>query len=116
MRQSDPPDALMQAFRLEGRVAAITGGARGIGYATAQLFLAAGARVVLLDRDAPAAADAAARLGPGASALALDVSREDEVTRAFDAIVAVFTIIGIQRTGGVHQPHHFSEIAEAAGE
>ena len=31
-------------------------------------------------------------------------------------IVAVFTVIGIQRTGGVHKPHHFSEIAEAAGE
>jgi hypothetical protein len=32
------------------------------------------------------------------------------------AILAVFTMIGISRTGGAKQPHHFSEIAEAAGE
>ena len=31
-------------------------------------------------------------------------------------ILAVFTVIGLQRTGGAKQPHHFSEIAEAAGE
>jgi NAD(P)-dependent dehydrogenase (short-subunit alcohol dehydrogenase family) len=78
----------MDAFRLDGRVAAITGGARGIGYATASLFTAAGAQVVLLDLDEAAARDAAARLGPAASALRLDVASEDEVTRAFDAVVA----------------------------
>ncbi|MFD1577780.1 SDR family NAD(P)-dependent oxidoreductase [Ramlibacter ginsenosidimutans] len=80
--------SLMDAFRLDGRVAAITGGARGIGYATASLFTAAGARVVLLDLDEAAAREAAARLGAAASALRLDVSSEDDVTRAFDAVVA----------------------------
>ena len=79
--------SLMDAFRLDGRVAAITGGARGIGYATASLFTAAGARVVLLDRDEAAARDAAARLGPTVSALRVDIASEDEVTRAFDTVV-----------------------------
>jgi NAD(P)-dependent dehydrogenase (short-subunit alcohol dehydrogenase family) len=83
-----PSESLLNAFRLDGRVAAITGGARGIGYATARLFIAAGARVVLLDLDEAAATEAAARLGPAASALRLDVASEEEVTRAFDAIVA----------------------------
>lgn len=78
----------MKAFRLDGRVAAITGGARGIGCETARLFLAAGARVVLLDRDENAVTEAAARLGPAASGLRMDVSAEDDVTRAFAAIIA----------------------------
>ena len=80
------PGSLLGAFRLDGRVAAITGGARGIGYETARLFTAAGAHTVLLDLDEAAARDAAARLGPTASAMALDVSREADVVRAFDAI------------------------------
>jgi len=78
----------LDAFRLDGRVAAITGGARGIGYETARLFTAAGARTVLLDIDEAAAAEAAGRLGPTASAMRLDVASESEVTRAFEAIAA----------------------------
>jgi NAD(P)-dependent dehydrogenase (short-subunit alcohol dehydrogenase family) len=77
----------MDVFRLDGRVAAVTGGARGIGYETARLFVAAGARVVLLDQDETAVTEAAARLGPAASAVRLDVSAEDDVSSAFEAIV-----------------------------
>ena len=84
---SSPAD-LLSAFRLDGRVAAITGGARGIGYGTARLFVAAGAKVVLLDVDKDAAAKAAAQLGQQASHAQLDVSSEAEVIRAFDAIVS----------------------------
>jgi NAD(P)-dependent dehydrogenase (short-subunit alcohol dehydrogenase family) len=80
--------SLLQAFRLDGKLAAITGGARGIGYATARLFAAAGARVVLLDRDEAAAADAAAALGEGVFALPLDVASEPGVEQAFGAIAA----------------------------
>ena len=79
---------LLEVFRLDGRVAAITGGARGIGYETARLFAAAGARTVLLDVDEAAAMQAAERLGPAASALRLDVASEADVARAFDGIVA----------------------------
>src|ERR1700730_14836703 len=39
------------AKELEGKVAAVTGGASGIGLASAEAMLAAGARVVLVDRD-----------------------------------------------------------------
>jgi NAD(P)-dependent dehydrogenase (short-subunit alcohol dehydrogenase family) len=83
-----PDPALMNVFRLDGRVAAITGGARGIGLETARLFTAAGARTVLLDVDGDAAAQAAEALGPTASALLLDVASEQEVDRAFEAIVS----------------------------
>jgi NAD(P)-dependent dehydrogenase (short-subunit alcohol dehydrogenase family) len=78
----------LDAFRLDGRVATITGGARGIGFATAKLFTAAGARTVLLDIDGPAAAEAAAKLGPLASAMQLDVSVEADVNRVFDEIAS----------------------------
>lgn len=80
--------SLLDAFRLDGRVAVITGGARGIGHATAQLFTAAGARTVLLDVDEAAAAQAAATLGPLASSMKLDVSVEADVNRVFGEIAA----------------------------
>jgi NAD(P)-dependent dehydrogenase (short-subunit alcohol dehydrogenase family) len=82
----EPTGSLLDAYRLDGRVAVITGGARGIGLETARLFIAAGARTVLLDRDEAAARGAAARLGPQATALRLDVSVEADVARVFDEI------------------------------
>ena len=52
---------------LAGRVALVTGGARGIGLAIAQRLVAEGARVAIVDLDEPAAKNAAS--GPGASAI-----------------------------------------------
>jgi NAD(P)-dependent dehydrogenase (short-subunit alcohol dehydrogenase family) len=85
---SDAFDALdaFGAFRLEGKVAAITGGARGIGRAIGELFVAAGARVILLDLDGEAARDTAHALGPQASAERLDVCDEAQVDTVFDEI------------------------------
>ncbi len=55
----------MNRIDLNGRVAAVTGGARGIGLAIARRFLASGAKVSLWDRDAPAIAAAQKELGGG---------------------------------------------------
>jgi NAD(P)-dependent dehydrogenase (short-subunit alcohol dehydrogenase family) len=52
---------------LEGKVAVITGGASGIGFALATAFLAAGSRVVVADIEAPALDAARSRLGDGRS-------------------------------------------------
>jgi NAD(P)-dependent dehydrogenase (short-subunit alcohol dehydrogenase family) len=57
-------DALAR-FRLDGRTAAITGGARGIGYAVAELFTGAGADVALIDINAESGRESARRLAAG---------------------------------------------------
>jgi len=93
-------------MRLRGRRAVITGGASGIGHATARQFVAEGAGVVLLDRDAAGLARASAELGiPG---LAVDVADPDAVTGAIGAaaatlggIDAVVNAAGISRWAGL---------------
>ena len=77
----------LDRFRLDGQVAVITGGARGIGRATAEAFAAAGARVVLVDRDLDEAKRAAATIGK-TEAYALDVTNEAGVDRFFDELAA----------------------------
>jgi NAD(P)-dependent dehydrogenase (short-subunit alcohol dehydrogenase family) len=59
---------------LNGQVVAITGGARGIGRATATALIAQGARVAIGDIDAPMAAKTASELGSGTIGLPLDVT------------------------------------------
>ncbi len=64
--------------KLEGKVIVITGGAGGIGEATARRAHAEGARVVITDREPGRVEEIASELGEGAIGLAVDVaSRED---------------------------------------
>src|SRR5688572_7962286 len=62
---------------LQGKVVAITGGARGIGRATAKALSRRGARVAIGDLDADLAATTAEELGPEAIALELDVTKRE---------------------------------------
>ncbi len=65
--------------------AVITGGASGLGRATAEAFVTAGGRVALLDRAASAGADVAKAMGAAAAFTPADVTSEEDVSRALDA-------------------------------
>jgi NAD(P)-dependent dehydrogenase (short-subunit alcohol dehydrogenase family) len=71
----------MNRIGLEGRVAVITGGARGIGFATAKRMTASGARVAIWDIDGEQAAATASEL-EGAGGFQVDVSDERAVASA----------------------------------
>jgi NAD(P)-dependent dehydrogenase (short-subunit alcohol dehydrogenase family) len=77
-----------------GKVAIVTGGAGGIGRATVERFVEAGAQVVIADVDAERGEALAATLGAAASFVATDVARADQVDAAVDHAVRHF--------GGLH--------------
>ncbi|HEY9306708.1 MAG TPA: 3-oxoacyl-ACP reductase [Microbacterium sp.] len=79
--------------RLKDRVAIITGGASGIGLATARRFAAEGARVVIADLD-PATGELAADEVDGVFR-AMDVADETQVNAVFDGVAAEFGRIDI---------------------
>ncbi|MBB3039268.1 SDR family NAD(P)-dependent oxidoreductase [Hoyosella altamirensis] len=70
--------------RLHGKVIAITGGARGIGAATAAALAEAGAQVVIGDVDRAAAEETAAAIGKAVTALTLDVADIDSFSSFLD--------------------------------
>jgi NAD(P)-dependent dehydrogenase (short-subunit alcohol dehydrogenase family) len=78
-------------YELKGKVALVTGGARGIGFATARALLARGCSVAIVDLDAEAASRAAAQLHDSrALGLAADVRDRGAIQRAVAETVARF--------------------------
>ena len=69
---------------LAGQIVAITGGARGIGRATAAALIAQGARVAIGDIEADLAQATAAELGAGTVGLELDVTRRESFATFLD--------------------------------
>jgi galactitol 2-dehydrogenase len=72
--------------RLGGQVALITGAGRGIGQAIARAFAVEGARVVVADVDGDAASSTATAIGPGALAVATDVTSPDSQDHLFSRL------------------------------
>ena len=71
--------------RFQGRVAVVTGGVSGIGYAVSQRLLAEGARLAIWDRDGAALAKAGSRLSGAVHTEQLDLADASAVQRAGDA-------------------------------
>lgn len=92
--------------KLNGKVAVITGGSSGIGYATAQAFRDEGAQVVITGRASEALAVAQQELGAGVVAITADVRRHDELRKLFASVGerfggvdVLFVNAGIARLG-----------------
>jgi NAD(P)-dependent dehydrogenase (short-subunit alcohol dehydrogenase family) len=81
-------------MQIQGKSAIVTGGASGLGAATARMLIASGARVVIADRDAERGAALAAELGTLARFAATDVTQPEQVQAAIDLAVNAF--------GGLH--------------
>jgi NAD(P)-dependent dehydrogenase (short-subunit alcohol dehydrogenase family) len=77
-------------MRLDDRTIIVTGGASGLGLATVEMALAAGARTVILDVNEQAGTTAAARLGNSARFISADVTSDASMKRAVEMAVETF--------------------------
>jgi NAD(P)-dependent dehydrogenase (short-subunit alcohol dehydrogenase family) len=80
---------------MNGKVVLITGGARGIGAATARELVRRGAFVALLDQDGPAVKETAGDLGERAAGFEVDVTDVESLDAAVAAVVAQFDGIDV---------------------
>jgi meso-butanediol dehydrogenase/(S,S)-butanediol dehydrogenase/diacetyl reductase len=96
---------------LEGKRVLVTGGAQGIGMATASRFLEEGSRVAVLDRDKEALIDVEKQL-PGLSCLLVaDVSDAGGVAQAFEELDAVLGGLDVLiNNAGISIRHRFIDI------
>ena len=90
MQATDRGEKGMRGNRLAGKLAIISGGASGIGAATARRFTAEGAAVLLGDIQEQKAEELAKELGPSAHACRLDVTRAEE----WEALVKRAALLG----------------------
>ena len=72
--------------RLNGKIAVVTGGSSGIGFATAKAFVNEGATVYITGRRKEALEAAAAKIGQGCIPVAGDTSKQEDIQALYDRI------------------------------
>ena len=78
---------------LTGKIAVVTGGSAGIGYAIARRFASVGAKVILASRQLQRLETAAKSIGDGAVAIPTDVSDSEQVQRLFEGLERVDILV-----------------------
>ncbi|MEN5028851.1 3-hydroxyacyl-CoA dehydrogenase [Pseudomonas sp. Ps21-P2] len=102
-------------MQIQGKVFLVSGGASGLGAATAQMLIDAGASVMLVDVNAEALAAQVQKLGDKARASVSDITQESAVQAAVDAALSAFGqingvincagIVGAEKILGKEGPH-----------
>lgn len=80
----------LERFRLDGRVAVVSGGSGGIGVRLCQAFAGVGARLVVIGRDASRASEALDAAGGDGLAVAADVTRKEDADHAIGMAMQAF--------------------------
>ena len=89
---------------LTNTVALVTGGASGLGRATTERLLAAGAQVVMVDLNAEVGQQVAAELGESAHFVTADVTNEEQVQAAVDTATGLGALRVVVNCAGVATP------------
>ena len=105
---------ITDAFRLDGKVALITGASKGIGAGIASAFAEMGAHVALIARSEPELADVAAAVtehGVTALPLACDITQDDALGAAVEKLESKFGRVKARRRSKIRKssnPTHVS--------
>jgi len=112
-------------MRIEDKVFLVSGGASGLGAATARMLIGAGAKVMLVDLNAEAVAAQAQALGANARSVVADVSQEAAAQQAVDATIAAFGrlqglvncagVVGAEKILGKEGPHALDSFSRVIG-
>jgi len=92
-------------FRLDGRVALVTGGASGIGEAISRVFTAAGAKVLIVDVDRERAERLALEL-PDSAVKVCDITDDQALKQMFDTVPKLDILVnnaGVALVGGIEE-------------
>jgi NAD(P)-dependent dehydrogenase (short-subunit alcohol dehydrogenase family) len=102
------------SFSLNGKVALVTGAARGIGFETARLMHERGASVTVIDLDQDAADEAAARIGERTLAVGADVTDAEAMNEAVERTVAELGGLDVPvANAGIAPPAATMRVADA---
>ena len=105
----DHADLSLTPYSLEGRAAVVTGAASGIGRATAELFAAVGAHVVVSDIDVPGAEAVVEQIRKRdgqATAVECDISEQAQVERLFRETLAAFGAVDVLANVAAYRKKH----------